>query len=776
MKNLLVILLEDNALDAELNEVELQQHLTEYLCTFHWVKNKKDFLTLLEEVSPDLVLSDYNIPSYTGLEALRDFKLKFPNTPFLFVTGTQQEEVAANAIKEGAWDYVVKDRLTRLTMAVQNALRLRKEQLKNIEIQEAVIKNELRFRTLFNSASDAIFILKDLIILDCNVAAEKIYGYPREELLAQNPITLSPSVQPSGQSTSEAAKEKFNLALEGSPQFFEWRHKKSDGTLFDCEVSLNRMELGGEIFIQGIVRDITDRKQTMVSLADREKRFRNLVEQSPLAVIEWDTQLNVLEWNEAAENIFGYTRDEAIGRSAFGLVLKPELNVHIKNLLHQLVNQEGGVRSTNENITKQGTTITCEWYNRPLTNEDGQTVGIVAMVEDITDKLKAEKALKESELKFRQIIQSSPMGIYVYEVNDKNQLVLIDTNAAADALTEINNTKLIGLTIEEAFPGLQGTDIPKHYLNAALNGTPWYSENIQYHDGKVNGAFEVYAFQAGSKRVAIMFLNVTERRQIEAAIKNKNEELTKINTELDRFVYSASHDLRAPIASLLGLVEVARLETDLKEVNKLLDMQKRSLVKLDSFIHDIVSYSRNNRLDLEIEAIDFNSLIEGIFEQLHFMDQLAQLKRKISIAPHLNFSTDRKRISVILTNLISNAIKYADEQKPNPFIEVRIEKDVNDGVVISVSDNGEGIGSDQLPKIFDMFYRATLRSTGSGIGLYIVHEIIQKLNGSIQVESEKGEGSNFVVRLPNLSAEIEKELDIPEAVNSQAHRHQPNTQ
>ncbi len=879
MKNLNVILLEDNELDAELNQAELQLHLSDYECTFQWVTNKIDYRKLLDVFTPDLTLSDYNLPSYTGLEALRDFKAKFPFTPFIFVTGTQQEEVAAHAIKEGAWDYVVKDRLSRLTMAVQNALKLREEQIRNSEIQEAVTKSELRFRTLFNSASDAIFMMQGPKFIDCNSATEKIFGCTKDQIVGQTPILFSPAFQRSGFTSEMAALEKINLALAGQPQFFEWQHRKYDGTVFDAEVSLNRVDVGGEVYIQAIVRDITqrkkseadnirlamvanttnniviiadsegriewvnrafttvtefsfdeaigkrpghflqgaetdrtlsefmskqvaqglgfkdveiinytksgkpywisvevqpihdesgqliqfiaiesnisERKETQLILADREKRFRNLVQQSPVAIIEWNKQLEVMEWNEAAERTFGYTRQEAIGRNAYGLILPSEPNIEIESVLNQLLNQHGGNRNTNSNITKNGKTILCDWYNRPLTDDSGKSIGIVSMVEDITNKVKAENELKESELKFRQIIQSSPMGIFLFEVNVNNQLVLVDSNQAADLLTGIKNAKLIGLTIDEAYPNQQREESKQHYLAAALHGIPWYKEDIFYKDEKIAMAIQIHAFQAGYKRVAVLLVNTTERKIIEVAIQQKNEELLKINAELDRFVYSASHDLRAPIASLLGLVEVARLEKDMQGVERLLDMQKRSLLKLDTFIHDIVSYSRNNRLELEVEIVDFQTLIEGIFEQLYFMDQIAQLDRRIMVSPELNFSSDSKRITVILNNLITNAIKYSDLNKLQPYVEVRVDK-TDEGVVICVSDNGEGIEVAHQSKIFHMFYRATQRSTGSGIGLYIVNEIAQKLNGRIEVRSIAGVGSTFNVFLPSLIGAIKE--------------------
>lgn len=747
MKNLTVLLLEDNALDAELNQMELKEHLAEFTCTFHWVTNKIDYNRLLETLEPDLVLSDYNIPSYNGLDALRDFRKRFPFTPFIFVTGTQQEEVAADAIKEGAWDFVVKDRLSRLTMVVRNAITLRSEQLKNIAIQNAIVKSELRFRTLFNAASDAIFMMRGSSIIDCNDAAERIFGFTKKEMVGMTPCNLSPTHQPSGQQSEEASLAKIQLAMAGESLIFEWQQQRADGTLFDGEVTLNRIDIEEEVFLQAFVRDITERKQSQRALAESEQRFRNLVEQSPLAIIEWDTQLNVREWNKGAENIFGFTRNEALGESAYHLIVREDDSSVVGSVTNNLLKKEGGERSRNRNFTKTGKQIICEWYNRTLLAEDGSVSSIISMVEDVTDRLKAEGELKESELKFRQIIQSSPMGIYVYEARPNGALVLVDTNTAADEHTGIENVKLIGMTIEEAFPALRHTEVPQRYMEAATQGTPWFTEDIQYHEGNISGAFQVYAFQAGYNRMAVMFLNVTERRLIEENVKQKNAELLKTNAELDRFVYSASHDLRAPIASLLGLVEVARMEDTVDGMVGLLDMQKRSLVKLDSFIHDIVNYSRNNRLEVQADEIDFKSMILESFEQLHFMDQLDYIECKVSVANDLLFINDRQRTSVILNNLISNAIKYADVEKSKPFIEVRVEK-CDKGIHLYVADNGDGIGEEQLPKIFDMFYRATLRSTGSGIGLYIVNEIIQKMHGHITVSSETGVGTTFKVMLP----------------------------
>jgi PAS domain S-box-containing protein len=259
----------------------------------------------------------------------------------------------------------------------------------------------------------------------------------------------------------------------------------------------------------------------------------------------------------------------------------------------------------------------------------------------------------------------------------------------------------------------------------------------------------VFDSQNKPHRMVGSMVDITTRKIAEESIALKNEELQKINSELDRFVYSASHDLRAPISSLLGLIEVARLENDPSSLKRLLDMQQRSLLKLDNFIFDIVNYSRNNRVEVSIEKIDFNSLLNETYDLLHHLGDTANIKKVKEVDPDLVFYSDRKRLSVVLTNLISNAIKYCDPSKEDAFIKTVIEE-TEDGVRIHIIDNGEGIGEEHRDKIFEMFYRASERSTGSGIGLYIVKEVVQKLRGNISINSEKYKGSEFVVQLPNL--------------------------
>lgn len=255
--------------------------------------------------------------------------------------------------------------------------------------------------------------------------------------------------------------------------------------------------------------------------------------------------------------------------------------------------------------------------------------------------------------------------------------------------------------------------------------------------------------QGKAIRMVGSIIDVTVRKVAEESNLHQTQQLLKTNEELDRFVYSASHDLRAPISSLLGLIEVARLENDPSSIKRLLDLQERSLIRLDKFIYDIVSYSRNNRVDLQIEKIDFRTLLTDVFDQLQFMDESRGLNRVLEIEPDICFYSDKKRLSVILHNLISNAIKYSRGAGSDIFIKTVVARS-EEGVDIHVVDRGEGIDEIHISRIFDMFYRASERSSGSGIGLYITREVVQKLQGSVEVRSERYKGSEFIVHLPDL--------------------------
>ncbi|MCD9016769.1 sensor histidine kinase [Parachryseolinea silvisoli] len=226
-----------------------------------------------------------------------------------------------------------------------------------------------------------------------------------------------------------------------------------------------------------------------------------------------------------------------------------------------------------------------------------------------------------------------------------------------------------------------------------------------------------------------------------------NEMLTKTNSELDRFVYSTSHDLRAPLSSVLGLINIADRTENPQDVKRYLSMMKERVHSLDKFIRDITDYSRNNRLEIVREKVNLSEMAHEIWDSLKFAPEAERINFQVEIPQDAIVESDKNRLRVIMGNLISNAIRYHDLAKAERFI--RLQHQMNGKVFyLRVEDNGQGIAPEYHTRIYDMFYRGNEQSKGSGLGLYIVKEALVKLSGSIHLESAPGKGSIFTVKLP----------------------------
>jgi PAS domain S-box-containing protein len=486
---------------------------------------------------------------------------------------------------------------------------------------EILRKSEFRLRTLFNSAHDAIFMMDHKTFVDCNEATLRVFQCTKEQIIGQTPYRFSPALQSDGRPSEEAALERINAVLNGKSQFFEWKHIRYDGSPFDAEVSLNRVDLDDEVYIQAIVRDVSERKR-----AEEENKRLAMVANTTTNIVVLADGDGKIEWvNPAFTRVTGYTLEDVIGKKPGSVLRGPETDPEIVNFMREKTNSGLGFKDVEIiNYTKDRKPYWVSIEVQPISNAAGKVVQFIGIESDISERKANQKALLD-----------------------------------------------------------------------------------------------------------------------------RNEDLQKINTELDRFVYCASHDLRAPISSLLGLIEVARLEKNMDNLPKLLDMQQKSLLRLDRFIKDIVDHSRNTRQTLEAEPTDFQRLVEATLEQLQFMENVARIRKVIHVSQVKPFFTSVTRLDIVLNNLISNAIKYADLRKEDPFLEVTITSD-GPTATIRVADNGQGIPDDAQPRVFEMFFRASANGSGSGLGLYIVREAIQKLGGTINLRSTYGRGTEFIVSIPNL--------------------------
>ena len=363
----------------------------------------------------------------------------------------------------------------------------------------------------------------------------------------------------------------------------------------------------------------------------------------------------------------------------------------------------------------------------------------ILVLEDMEDDLELiEYILTDANLKFTTKRVDTREQFISALKRDHVDVILSD-----HSLPQFNSDEALGIYRES------GLKIPFILVTGAVSD--------EFAVNSLKQGADDYVLKSNLTRLPAAILNAVKQREAEAAknlandaMRKQYEELMKINKELDSFVYSVSHNLRAPLRSVLGLINLARME-DEKQGNTFknyFNMMETSMNKLDETLKEILDYSRNSRQELCIEKINIQQLLDDNLEKMQFMPGSSSINKQINISEGAPLYSDKYRISVIFNNLISNAIKYYDPVKEHPMLNIAI-KVTSGSARLEFQDNGVGIDKEYQDKIFNMFFRATQLSEGAGLGLYIVQEAVDKLKGTIAIDSEIRKGTTFIIDIPN---------------------------
>ncbi|MFY0643227.1 MAG: PAS domain S-box protein [Bacteroidia bacterium] len=487
-------------------------------------------------------------------------------------------------------------------------------------------------------------------------------------------------------------------------------------------------------------------------LTRKQMQMQAFVENSPVALIMLDEQFNYLAVSESWKNTYDVDPSEnLIGQNHFERY--PNLPIRWKKMIKKAL---AGVAQRNDKEFYQRKNGTSEWYTAkvsPWYTKKNGIGGVILNAEIITDQVRQEQALTNT---MDALQKARIMGkLYTWDFNPENGKFTWSTGLIEDG----EWASADHLQLESLFEVVD-PEYRADFNNAIQEAIKKKSEfslihPIQIEDKKLwlhtRGGLKTLENQV--ECIVGTSQDITDQVLTEDSLKRKNKELEKINAELDQFVYKTAHDLRTPLTNLVGLIGVMRNESNLDLLNTYFDLQEKSVEKMDAFIHKITNFTKNSRLPVQCEELNFNSMIDDILGEYLFFDKSELITKSLEIKTDIPVYGDCERIKSIVRNLISNAIKYADLNKDQPSIKVSVSTS-HANVKISIKDNGVGIPEKIKPRVFEMFYRGSKISEGSGIGLYIVKEAVSKLSGKISLNSEEHIGTEVVVTIPNLNPSI----------------------
>lgn len=501
-----------------------------------------------------------------------------------------------------------------------------------------------------------------------------------------------------------------------------------------------------------LVHEITSRIE-----AEREQdrtvhellNYKQVLDKSTLVSV-MDPSGKIIHVNNLFCTITKFSPDELIGQDYWSLYRGHHPDSFI-DTIRQTISQGQLWRGEIRSRAKDGSYYWVELVINPVLSADGEITEYIALHNDITDRKLWEEQIRRSEATLRVAQEVGKIGNW--EFNPKsNQMTWSDEVFRIHGLDPVQGVP----SLEEMKALFRSDDWPECYRVAMDSVEQGKTFNRDYAivlpdgtDKHINIISQPEFDRKGKvKRVFGIVMDITDRKKAEKHLQQQNDELQKINAQLDHFVYSVSHDLKAPLASVLGLIALAEMDEDPASRSEYLKLMRKSVHRLDKFILDIIDFSRNSRTEITKERVNLNTRIGEIRRELAHAPDSERINWIVEIKEEARFYTDATRLSIVLNNLLSNAIRYSDPRKANPFVQINAQVTPQKASIV-ISDNGIGIENQHLDKIFNMFYRATERKAGSGLGLFIVKETITTLGGSITVTSESGKGTTFTIELPN---------------------------
>jgi PAS domain S-box-containing protein len=718
------------------------------------VETEGDFLAGIKTL-PDIVLSDYSMPRFTGLRAAELLQQSGLNIPFILISGTVGEDVAVEAMKHGAADYLLKDRVARLGQAVRRAL----EQKRLRDEHQQVEKSSNLFRTLLDRSNDGIEVIDPQTgrLLDINTTTCQRLGYTREELLSMTVPDISV------EASSASWAENIEKIRQSGFKIFESRHRRKDGSTFPVEINVRYVKLDRDYLIAA-VRDITERNCADEKLRQSEAELAEGQRVAKLGNWRFDIASNQVRWSDELYRIFG------VEPTAFHVTYENFMDCVLLNDRSRILKinadatANGGSFETEYRIqTRAGDLKTIREIGHTTKDAGGKVVALFGTAQDITEHKRAEDELHWKTALLEAQMDSALDGILV--VNSQGKQIL--QNQRMRDLWKIpppvprNNNDAVQI---DFYTNRLKNPVPFAAKVAHLNShaDEVSRDEIELLDGTILDRYSSpVRDQAGKYYGRIWtFRDITEQRKLEEQFRQSQK-----MEAIGQLAGGVAHDFNNILASTLMQVDLVAGEANLSDaVKEGLQQIRADAERAANLTRQLLLFSR--RQVMRPRILDLNALITNLVKMLERI-----IGEQVQIRLHLHSTelmtrADAGMLDQVLMNLVVNArdampgggqvrigttVKVVDADTA----QLHAEAVPGNYVCFSVSDNGGGIPTEILPRIFEPFFTTKGEGKGTGLGLATAYGIVKQHQGWMQLVNRPGQGATFQIFLPASTAAAE---------------------
>jgi PAS domain S-box-containing protein len=633
--------------------------------------------------------------------------------------------------------------------------------------EEALTESEKKHRTLVERSLQGLAVIQDFRVVFANTATTEITGYTLQELQSASPQQIRSIVHPEDRAM---AWKRLQDRLAGKPVLprHEYRVVRKDGTVRWLEMFATAIEYRGKPALQAAFIDITERRRAEEEVQQSESKYRQLVENMQEGIWLVDKDACTTFVNPRMAEILGYTEEEMLAKHLSFFMDEKSVEV----VKRKLERGKQGIKEQHESEfrRKDGTRVHTRLEVSPIFDDKASYQGAVACVTDITERKRAEQALRESEQKFRGLAERSPNMIFI---NQKGRIVY--ANQRCEEITGYAREMLYSADfsfLELISP--ESRELVKKNFDKHMKGEEVgpYEYTITTKRGQeieviLNSKLITYA---GESAVLGIVTDITERKRAEENLKKAKEQAEEANRLKSEFLANMSHEIRTPMNAVIGMTDIT-LDTELTDEQRdYLNTVKLSARALLELLNDILDLSKIEADKIEMENIDFDVRVtaEGVIDTLAPKASSKGLELACMIhhqVPSL-VRGDPGRLRQVLVNLLGNAIKFTEKGEVLVVVDLQEETEDRVTLLFSVTDTGVGIPKEKQEGIFESFTQAdgstTRRHGGTGLGLSICKRLIDLMRGQIGVDSQPGRGSRFwfTVALEK-QEEVEEEVPLP---------------